>query len=115
MQLLKKHVTRIAVALALGTGTLIGGSGTASAADVHPQYWNYKCDYGRACIYSISGQVWNADQCGVNPVNGVYNYAKAHGNSFRVWYQDWTWDVVTAWSERTLDGGNVVTEVQVYC
>lgn len=33
MRILKKHVTRTAVALAVGAGTLIGGSSTASAAD----------------------------------------------------------------------------------
>ena len=110
MQSLKKHVTRTAVALALGVGTLIAGSSTASAA-----YVTYKCDYGRACVYDSSGQVWNMEHCGNNPIYGSFKYAKAHGNSFRVWYRNNTWDFVPAWSERTLDGSNRVTQVDVYC
>ncbi|WP_406163827.1 hypothetical protein OG806_48120 [Streptomyces sp. NBC_00882] len=116
MQLLKKHVTRTAVALALGVGTLIGGSSTASAANVHPQYWNYKCDDGRACIYAARrDDVWNADGCGHNYVHDYYDYAKAHGNKFRVWYVDGRWDMIPAWSERTLDGNNLIRDVEVYC
>ncbi|MFE9812611.1 hypothetical protein [Streptomyces sp. NPDC005548] len=115
MQLPKKHITRAAVALALGVGTLMGGSSSASAADVHPQYWNYKCDEGRVCIYHITGQVWNADGCGANPVHDYYNYAKTHGNSARVWYKDYTWDLIPAWSERTLDGHKLAIGVDVYC
>ncbi|MET7830588.1 hypothetical protein ABZT23_38750 [Streptomyces sp. NPDC005386] len=114
MQLLKKHVCRIAVALALGAGTLVGGSSTASAA-VHPQYWNNKCDYGRACIYDTDGRVFNADGCGNNPIRENFDYAKAYGNSFRVWYRNNTWDLVPAWSERTLDSSNLTAKVEVYC
>ncbi|MDX3802220.1 hypothetical protein [Streptomyces sp. AK04-3B] len=110
MQSLKKHVIRTAVALALGTGALIGGSGTASAA-----YLSYKCDDGRACVYDTVGQVWNMEHCGNNPIYGRFNYAMAHGNTFRVWYVNRTWDLVPAWSQRTLDGGNRVERVEVYC
>ncbi|MDV9169424.1 hypothetical protein R6V09_04640 [Streptomyces sp. W16] len=115
MQLLKKHVTRTAVALALGAGALVGGSSTASAADVHPQYVTYKCDDGRACVYDRSGGIWNMDGCGPNYIYGVFYFAKAHGNSFTVWYQNNTWDLVPAWSQRFLDAGNKVTEVDVHC
>ncbi|MFD6293831.1 hypothetical protein ACFWFU_03235 [Streptomyces sp. NPDC060235] len=115
MQLLKQYVTRTAVAFALGAGMLVGGSSTASAADVHPQYWNYKCDYGRACIYDVDGRVFNADGCGNNPIRDFFHYAKAYGNSFRVWYRDNTWDLVPAWSERTLDGATLTAKVEVYC
>ena len=115
MQLLKKHVTRTVVALVLGAGTLIGGSSAASAVDAHPQYTSYKCDDGRACVYDTLGQVWNMEHCGSNPIYGHFNYAKAHGNTMRVWYTNDAWDLVPAWSERTLDGGNKVVEVDVYC
>ncbi|MFG2441186.1 hypothetical protein [Streptomyces sp. NPDC048508] len=115
MQLIKKHVTRIAVVFALGVGVLGGGSSTASAAGVNPQYWSNKCDYGRACIYGVSGRVFNADGCGNNSIHGNFDYAKAYGNSFRVWYQDNRWDLVPAWTERTLDGSNLVAKVEVYC
>ncbi|MCF0087102.1 MULTISPECIES: hypothetical protein [Streptomyces] len=110
MQFLKKHVTRTALVLALGTGILIGSSSSASAA-----YLSYKCDDGRACVYDTLGQVWNMEHCGNNPIYGRFNYAKAHGNTFRVWYQNNTWDFVSAWTERSLDGGNMVTQVDVYC
>ncbi|XUL88173.1 hypothetical protein ACQ86D_17115 [Streptomyces galilaeus] len=115
MQLLKKHVTRTAVALTLGIGALIGGSSTASAADVHPQYVTYKCDPGRACVYDTSGGVWNMDGCGDNWIYGHFNYARAHGNSFTVYYVNGTWDYVWAGGQRTLDGSNYVERVHVNC
>ncbi|MFI6401422.1 hypothetical protein [Streptomyces sp. NPDC050548] len=115
MQLLKKHMVRTAVALALGAGALIGGSGTASAVDVHPQYVTFKCDPGRACLYDTSGGVWNMDGCGPNYIYGVFNFARAHGNSFTVWYANNTYDLVPAGGQRFLDANNRVTEVDVHC
>jgi hypothetical protein len=55
------------------------------------------------------------DGCGNNYIYGRFNYARAHGNSFRVYYVNKTWDFVPAWGQRTLDGGNYVERVEVNC
>ncbi|MEV3914113.1 hypothetical protein [Streptomyces canus] len=115
MHSVKRVAARTATAIALGAIALTVTPTSASAIEAQPQYKSYKCDDGRACVYDTSGQVWNMEHCGNNPIYGRFNYAKAHGNSFRVWYRNNTWDFVPAWSERTLDGGNYVTQVDVYC
>ncbi|MFI6662479.1 hypothetical protein ACIBL8_44030 [Streptomyces sp. NPDC050523] len=107
---------RTAVAAALGAAALISGPGTASAAGMHAQYWTDRCDYGRACLYREDGNVFNAGHCGSTA--GLFyrfDYAKANGNSFTVYYQDGRWDFVAAWSERILDVTNIVTQVNVHC
>ncbi|MWA16072.1 hypothetical protein [Streptomyces sp. BA2] len=105
----------IALTTALGTAALVGSTGTASA-DVGAEYWKEYCDYGRACIYHTSSQVWNLPQCGTNPVNDYFYYAKAHGNAFRVYYQGERWDYVAPNSERPINADNLLaTRVEVYC
>lgn len=104
-----------ALTTALGTAALVGSTGTASA-DTGANYWKEYCDYGRACIYHTSSQVWNLPQCGTNPVNDFFYHAKAHGNSFKVYYVGGRWDYVPAWSERPINADNLLaTRVEVYC
>lgn len=114
MPAIPRLVVRAALAVSLGVAAMVTTSPSA-AADVSPTYWRPYCDYGRACIYHTADQVWNLPNCGFNPVNDYYGWAKAHGNSFKVNYVNGGWDIVNAWSERTLNRGVLVTGVEVYC
>jgi hypothetical protein len=80
-------------------------------------YWSYSCEAGRACISAPASPRlwWNFDGCGLHPLNAAADWAQAHGNSFRVTYQDNRWDDVAQWSSRFLDYSNAIISVYVYC
>ncbi|MDJ1136056.1 hypothetical protein [Streptomyces iconiensis] len=115
MKSIIRLVVRAALTTALGATAVIGGSSMASASDVQVTDWSNKCNYGRACIYKNSSEVWNVEKCGFNPIHDYYGWAKAHGNTFVVTYQNGLQDRVPAWTERGLDPNNLVTSVDVFC
>ncbi|MEV5796035.1 hypothetical protein [Streptomyces sp. NPDC052192] len=123
MQSIKRFMARTAMAVALAAAALSAAPNSASAVEAHPQFWNYKCDDGRACVYHTDGNVWNIEGCGVSGLNDHYNYAKAHGNSFRIWFKDarngapWGFVDVPAWTEVSLasEVGKLAYRVQVFC
>lgn len=82
-------------------------------------FWAYSCQSGRACIQSNLDPVypswWNFDGCGHHGYTAVATWGQAHGNRFRVTYQDGRWDDVAAWSGRALDRRNDPRSVWVYC
>ncbi|GAA0903433.1 hypothetical protein [Virgisporangium aurantiacum] len=83
-----------------------------------PMYWSYACDYGRACLrhrIPVENSYLNLEHCGDNPVHDYYDWGRAQGNPFVVFYKDGRWDFVNAWSQRTLDGTNLAVVVHVYC
>ncbi|MEU7741944.1 hypothetical protein [Nonomuraea sp. NPDC049158] len=89
MPSIKLIAIRAALAVTLGAAALVSGAGAASAG---AQYWNYKCDDGRACVYQkISGQVWNIEHCGITGLHDYYRYAMAHGNAFTIYYDPNYW------------------------
>ncbi|MFI0977429.1 hypothetical protein ACH4SP_10415 [Streptomyces sp. NPDC021093] len=100
----------------MGAAAAFAG-GPASAAPPGADYWSPQCDYGRACIFlaNTPNKIWNVESCGYNPIQDHYNWAKAHGNAFTVTYADGRWDRVEAWTERPLDGNNLVVRVDVLC
>jgi hypothetical protein len=59
-------------------------------------YWAHTCDAGRACISSPATprKWWNFDGCGLHVINAAADVGWAHGNRFRVTYQDGRWDEV---------------------
>ncbi|MFD7539909.1 hypothetical protein [Streptomyces sp. NPDC059819] len=117
MQFITRLVCRAAVVAAALGATAALTSGPASAAPASAQYWSPQCDWGSACIYlaHTPGKIWNLNACGYNPIQDHYSWAKAHGNAFTVHYANGTWDRVEAWTERPLDGNNLVTSVDVFC
>ncbi|HEY1157820.1 MAG TPA: hypothetical protein VGE95_16225 [Arthrobacter sp.] len=120
MQSIKKVAIRTAMAVALGAAALTVTPSSASAAQAQPQFWNYRCEYGRACVYHTDGNVWNIEQCGVSGLNDYYNYAKAHGNSFRIFLKQerlgyYKYVDVPAWSEASLPSDWRAYRVQVFC
>ncbi|SDW36540.1 hypothetical protein SAMN05421504_101392 [Amycolatopsis xylanica] len=122
MQSITKLGTRTAMAVAVGAAALISAPSSASATEAQPQFWNYRCNDDRACVYHVDGQVWNIEGCGVSGLDDYYNYAKAHGNSFRIYLEDrqttypMTYSVdVPAWSEKALDSRDRAFRVQVFC
>ncbi|MGQ4434323.1 hypothetical protein [Streptomyces sp. SAS_260] len=101
-------------------GATIVIAGSPAAAD-GGGYWAKQCDYGRACLYlsglrsGPGGPIWNIDGCGWHAVNDHYDAGLTHGNSMTVYYRDNRWDIVDAWTGRSLDPANVVTTVFVSC
>ncbi|WP_433260922.1 hypothetical protein ACQPZF_25450 [Actinosynnema sp. CS-041913] len=114
MRSIKGIGSRVAMAAALGVAALISGPGVASAADVQPQYWNYKCDHGRACVHHQNGDVWNVERCGVSGLDDFFRYAKAHGNAFTIYYANHPPVFIPAGTERAIPSSRA-TGVHVYC
>ncbi|KAB8188145.1 hypothetical protein [Microbispora catharanthi] len=121
-----QFAVRAVLAATLGATVLTSGSSTAFADDVQPEFWNYRCEYGRACVFQRdTGQVWNIEWCGNTGLHDYYNYAKAHGNAFKIFYEPIKneygrvvaqhWDYVAPWTERMLAGKELAIYVQVYC
>jgi hypothetical protein len=106
--------SRTALAVAFGVAALVSGPSAASAADISTQYWNYKCDDGRACVHHVGGQVWNVEHCGITGLDDYYVHASAHGNPFTVFYANGRTAYVPAWTNRTIPSDRA-TGVQVYC
>jgi hypothetical protein len=106
------------LATTVGATIVLAGS---PATAVGGGYWGEVCDYGRACLHlsglrsGPGGPYWNLDGCGEHPINDHYDYAIAQGNPMEVVYRDDRWDYVDAWTGRTLDPTNVVTEAIVLC
>ncbi|GHD52095.1 hypothetical protein [Streptomyces galbus] len=119
MQSIKRVATRTAMAVALGATVLAVVPSSASATEAQVQYWTYKCDDGRACVYHTDGNVWNIEGCGVSGLNDYYNYAKAHGNSFRIFLTNGPGGYKTvdvpAWTEASLPSDWRAYRVQVFC
>jgi hypothetical protein len=57
----------------------------------------------------------NMDGCGSHQVYMSADRGIAHGNAFRVTYQDNRWDEVAQWSTRILDVTNPTISAYVYC
>ncbi|WP_127201708.1 hypothetical protein [Streptomyces sp. Z26] len=113
-----RFLSRAAVAAALAFAAVTGSATTSSAAtagDVGATEWKTYCGDGKACLYISSERVWNLPSCGVNHVNSYFEYAKAHGNGFRIYYTNGLTDTVARDSERTLDGLSLAWKVEVYC
>jgi len=109
--------TRLPVtAAALAAAVLFGGPGTASAA-VQPAYWKAQCDAGKACLMNAQNPpvFWNVDHCGDNLLHSRFQWAQAHGNTFRVYYENGLWDRIDPWTQRPLDPGPWVVRVNVVC
>jgi hypothetical protein len=58
---------------------------------------------------------WNFDGCGLHVISAVADLGQAHGNRFRVTYQDNRWDEVAPRTTRFLDYSNPITSAFVYC
>lgn len=58
---------------------------------------------------------WNFDGCGPHAINAIADLGQAHGNRFRVTYQDKRWDEVAQRTTRFLDLSNPIISVDVYC
>jgi hypothetical protein len=112
-----RSIKKIAAVVTLLAGALVSSASPASAAQYQPNFWDSRCNPGRACIFPATAPgVWNADRCFDNfiPAQSFY-YAQADGNPFTVYYQDGRWDYVNAHSVRPLDANNRVTKVVVWC
>ena len=81
--------------------------------------WQTICLSGRACVRSNvpvgRPSWWNFDGCGPHAFYPKALAGQAHGNRFRVTYQDDRWDDVQPWSSRPLDGNNNPKSVFVFC
>ncbi|MGW7351794.1 hypothetical protein, partial [Streptomyces sp. NPDC054784] len=99
-----RFLSRAAAAAALAFAVVTGSAGGAAAGDVGATEWKSYCEHGKACVYVSSERVWNLPSCGTNPVNSYFEYAKAHGNGFRIFYTNGLTDTVARDSERSLDG-----------
>lgn len=116
-----RSISRISVwatTLATAVGaTVVFASGPAAAAD---GYWADGCDPGRACVWTNHGDwgrgnAWNFIGCGMHGLSYWFNAGQAHGNKFRVTYQDGRWDETPAWTSRALDDTNLAKSAWVYC
>ncbi|MFI6165279.1 hypothetical protein ACIBCN_00695 [Nocardia sp. NPDC051052] len=110
---------RLGKALVCATmaGSAIGlfAAPSQAAPEAGGGYWSDHCDWGRACIQHIGGAWYNLDGCGFHGINDLYTRAQAHGNGFRVYYQDGRTDDAAAWTTRGLDPNNRVVNVEVWC
>ena len=107
---------RKALACASATVFLAGVGATPSQAATG--HWSNTCDYGHACIapdLPPPGGWWVFDGCGFHEFYALPWSGKAHGNAFRVTYQNGHWDDVEAWTSRRLDARNETKYVYVYC
>ena len=80
-------------------------------------YWSYSCEAGRACISSPGSprMWWNFDGCGPHRIDAIADVGQAHGNRFRITYQDYRWDEVAQFTSRFLDYSNPIISADVYC
>lgn len=100
----------------------IAGPASASAessAKLQGDFWDYSCNYGRACILLTAnrneGRVYNFDGCGGHPIRDYYSRAQSHGNGFTVYYNGGNWDYVPPNSVVPLDPYVLATWVNVWC
>jgi len=113
---------RKALACATAALSLAGMSPAPSQAAPDLQlktgHWSNSCDAGHACIEPTTH--WPAtyyvfDGCYFHTIYILPAYGKAHGNAFRVTYQNDRWDDVEAWTSRPLDRLTETKYVYVYC
>ncbi|WP_045310811.1 hypothetical protein [Lentzea aerocolonigenes] len=81
-------------------------------------FWAGTCQAGRACIEASTPppyKWWNFDGCYFHTFYLLPSKGTAHGNAFRVTYQDDKWDDVEPWTTRWLDARNETKYVYVYC
>lgn len=110
-----RFTSRAALAAVLGMAALVSGPGMASAADVQPQYWSNKCDYGRACVSKVSGDTWNIEKCGVSGLNDYFGWAKSHGNAFTIYFENGTIAHLWAWDNKSFPSNTRARQVNVHC
>ena len=99
-------------------GVCAAPSQAAPEIKVGAGHWSNTCDYGHACIYPNlppPGAWWVFDGCGFHDFYTLPWAGQAHGNAFRVTYQNGHWDDVEAWTSRRLDARNETKYVYVYC
>ncbi|MEU0881241.1 hypothetical protein ABZ345_21745 [Lentzea sp. NPDC005914] len=114
---LRKALACAAAGLSLA-GVFTASAQAAPEVKVGVGHWSRNCDYGHACIYPDQpspGLWWVFDACGFHDFGLLPWSGKAHGNPFRVTYQDGRWDDVEAWTSRRLDARNQAKYVYVYC
>jgi hypothetical protein len=112
------HLGKALTCAALAASAIGLSAVPSQASPARPMYFNYGCDYGRACIrlaVTVQNSWWNADHCGDNPIHDYYSYAIANGNGFTVYYQNGTWDYTAPWTQRRLDNTNLATMMHVDC
>ncbi|HEX8870103.1 MAG TPA: hypothetical protein VF821_30860 [Lentzea sp.] len=114
---LGKALTGVAAAAALMCANV-------SAAQAVPAplsaggFWAYSCQAGRACIEGSTPPPymwWNFDGCYFHELYMLPAKGQAHGNAFRVTYQNNKWDDVEPWTTRWLDAHNETKYAYVYC
>ncbi|MFC0543054.1 hypothetical protein [Kutzneria chonburiensis] len=105
------------IAGAAAAAVLIGVCAVPAQAAPPTGFWSSTCQDGRACISDATTDPswWNANGCGFQPLAIWAWRGQAHGNRFRVTYQDGRWDEVQPWTTRSLDGTNPTRSVFVYC
>lgn len=108
----RKYLAGAAIA-----ASLIGLSVTpAQAAPSASGFWSNKCEFGHACLeFRDIPSWWNIVGCGHHDIFMIPVYGKAHGNTFRVTYQNDRWDEVARWTERPLDSRNQLVSAYVFC
>jgi hypothetical protein len=114
--LVRKAMASAALATSL-IGVCAAPAQAAPATVSADGYWSYSCEAGRACI-SAPGSPrlwWNFDGCGFHPTYGIADLGQAHGNRFRITYQDGRWDEVAPSTTRFLDLSNPISSAYVYC
>jgi hypothetical protein len=114
---LRKALACATTALSL-VGVCAAPSQAAPEMKVGAGHWSNSCDYGHACIEPTVHEpatYWVFDGCGFHDFYILPAYGKAHGNAFRVTYQNNRWDDVEAWTSRPLDRYNETKYVYVYC
>ncbi|MFH8984763.1 hypothetical protein [Streptomyces varsoviensis] len=110
----RKTIASTGAALTLAATAILTGAGPAAADGMYDT-----CLPGRACITFAqgvyAGKVWVFEGCGYHPVNDKFKWAEAHGNPFKIFYNNGSWDQVDRWQARSLDGINVANHVEIYC
>ncbi|MGI5340929.1 hypothetical protein ACQEVS_27760 [Streptomyces sp. CA-181903] len=110
----RKTVASAAAALTLAATGVLAGTGSAAADGVYDT-----CTSGRACIWFAqgvyAGKVWVFEGCGYHTLNDKFKWAEAHGNPFKIFYNNGSTDTVNRWQARSLDGVNVANHVEIYC
>lgn len=117
-----RNFFRKTLACAAMTASVVGlgaipAQAESSQEPVGVTRWRNLCEHGSACIRLANNinRWWNFDGCGPHGVHDYYGRAQAHGNAFRVFYQDGRWDHVPPWTSRALDPHNLIVRAEVYC
>ncbi|MFF9345589.1 hypothetical protein [Streptomyces sp. NPDC014734] len=110
----RKTIASAAAALTFTATGVLASAGPAAADGVYDT-----CLAGRACIWFAqgvyTGKVWVFEGCGYHTLNDKFKWAEAHGNPFKIFYNNGSTDTVNRWQARSLDGVNVANHVEIYC